>query len=83
MAALLLHVVLELEHAGVLLESQRLALLVQATLLLLDFALGLLDLNELGVLLLLELVELVGLLLLVRVERALGFLQGLPLLHIV
>ena len=83
MAALLLHVVLELELAGVLLESQRLALLVQATLLLLDFALGLLDLNELGVLLLLELVELVGLLLLVRVERALGFLQGLPLLHIV
>lgn len=80
---LLLHVVLELEQAGVLLESQRLALLVQATLLLLDFALGLLDLNELGVLLLLELVELVGLLLLVRVERALGFLQGLPLLHIV
>ena len=83
MAALLLKVVLELELAGVLLESQRLALLVQATLLLLDFALGLLDLNELGVLLLLELVELVGLLLLVRVERALGFLQGLPLLHIV
>lgn len=80
---LLLHVVLELEQAGVLLESQRLALLVQATFLLLDFALGLLDLNELGVLLLLELVELVGLLLLVRVERALGFLQGLPLLHIV
>lgn len=83
MAALLLKVVLEFEQAGVLLESQRLALLVQATLLLLDFALGLLDLNELGVLLLLELVELVGLLLLVRVERALGFLQGLPLLHIV